>query len=314
VGLCHAAALLTKQTAWPLSATIFLICSFRGQWNKLFFFGLGAWIPPALVVGFFEWITHGMFLNHTFFWSVGTFDFSVFRQLFLGSWIKECGLLFLLALIVLKWGTRQTNIVLVLFCFQTVSLISLGRILSAENYYLEFFLITAVVIAEGLRVVSPKGQPLWLHTISTCVVLIVSISFALGMGFPSVPSPSDINSKQQAASIMTGRGPVLALDPDLVLMTGRNLWYQPSSFAFLYRLNKWDSLGLVKSIQNRELEWIEIYDLPQQPLLPPPIENAILKYYVPVLKRWGRVFMRPRPKDTKGNDNPQAPFPAPLLH
>jgi hypothetical protein len=122
-----------------------------------------------------------------------------------------------------------------------------------------------------------------------------------------------VSAKQQAAYIMTGRGPVLALDPDLVLMTGRTLWYQPSSFAFQYRLKKWDPAILVKSIQHGALEWIEVYDLHYQPLLPSPIEEAIHRYYVPVFKGWGRVFLRPI-AIAKESDKPLAPFPPTQRH
>lgn len=247
VGLFHAAALLVKQTAWPLGVAAMIVLVHRRRWKELFLFCMGAFIPPLLVVSYLEKSTQGMFLNHTLFGAAGAFDYDVFRQLFLGSWVRECGLLFLLTIVVLRWGTKQLDIVKIIFWFQTASLASLGRVFGAENYYLEFFLISVVVIAEGSRLEPGAEKPQWFPFLSASGAVLISTSFAFGMGYPFIPSPSDVSAKQQAAYIMTGRGPVLALDPDLVLMTGRTLWYQPSSFAFQYRLKKWDPAILVKS-------------------------------------------------------------------
>jgi len=307
-GFLHAIALMTKQTAWPLGLILVGVFFWERRWKDLLAFALGAYVPTAIVFGAFQLLTQGHFFRHTVIGAVGVFDPTLFKSLFCTRWALECGALFLMALGVLRWGHRQSRVVLFLFVFHALNLVSMGRVYAAENYYLEFFLLATVLVAEGLGRGSGASGPV--GRIVPLGILAVSLSLFSMSGPPTVPTPGEIEAKRQAASLLKGEGPVLCIDADLALMTGRRIWYHPCNYAFFYQTGQWDPARLTRSLDRGEVEWVEIYDVDSHPYQYPPLMTAIRENYTPVYKAWGRVFLRPKTSQAKRGDKRGSALPA----
>lgn len=303
-GLLHAAALWTKQTAWGWGAAVVLASIPAKRWRLLAAFMLGAYVPSAVALAGMQAATHGMFLQHTFVWPVGVFDLHVLFHQLSGNWLRECAPLLLLGAVGLRWGGKVSRALALWFGLQCLGTIALGRLQSAENYYLEAMLAGWVVSAETLA--APRSR---VSFPAAGWVLVAAVSLA-PLAQPPVPSAGEREAKLQAAAWLTGHGPCLAVDADLVVLSGRPLWYQPSTFWLLHQSGRWDPSGLQERLRRHEVEWVEWYDLPSQTLLPPEVEGTIRGEYVPVYRGWGRVFLRPRGLEAKRGDKPASALPA----
>jgi len=310
-GLLYAAALLTKQTAWPLGVVLFLVSAHQHRWKRCTVFLLASGITVLGSFFVLQKITHGLFAYHTLFGCRGVLDLQNLWLIIKGSWLRECGPLFILALVAFQWARPQNRILQTLLLIQTVNLLTMGRAQSAENYYLEFYLLLVLWVGEcfGKSDVDLNFKT-WL---TAGLVLWVSTSLLL-LPRPRVPQPQEIEAKKQAASVLTGQGPALLLDTDLALMSGRHVWYQPFPFMLLYQMGIWNAETLVRELNQGQVEWVETYSTHNRERFPPPVLKAIEENYQPVLQAWGRVFWRPKRTQAKGNDKPLAPFPPTQRH
>jgi hypothetical protein len=290
-GLLHAAALLTKQTSLLLGAAVVFSCILRRRWKYLGAFALGAYGPAALATGVLVWGTHGMYWKHTVVYSQSLFDAHRLIRFLAGPWLMECGALAFLAAAARIAGKRPPIVVAVNAAFQTLFLTSFGRVGSAENYILEFTLAASLFFCEGWG----RDAPFRAAWITAVPLALTSLLWAV-QPVLRVPTADEIAMKRDAASRLEGKGPVLLQDPDLALMTGREVWYHPSSFGILYSMGVWDAASLVRELGQKRVEWVELYDGPEQDRIPPPVLDAIEASYEPAYRLYSRVWLKPKTK------------------
>ncbi|GEM_PF-1397848 len=306
-GLLHAAAILTKQTTFVLGLAVLATGFLRRRWKPTFTFMAASWGTAVLILGLLDLWTGGLFHLHVIVWARGFMIPGRFASFITGSWWRECSLPTAMALMAFLLGRKPNPTVLAYGLGSALGLASLGRVGSAENYYLEFLLAMFLWIGEGWGV--PEARtPTWKGWVSALGVLALTVSF-LSMPAPTVPSPEERAQKTEAASwLRKDPGQVLLLDTDLALLSGHEVWYQPSTFGALYGMGSWNGSDLQDDLSQRIFRWVEIYDLPVQDRLPPPILESIRKYYRVEFRRFGRIWLKPRLIPAKRPDKPRDSF------
>jgi hypothetical protein len=178
--------------------------------------------------------------------------------------------------------------------------LGLGRQGAAENYYLEFILFGLFLMGEGWtaaweRPLKPRalGVPL----LFACLPVAGLASFNLcGKPWPSPPSLEERGMKEDVERLYAGPGEHLALDMDLPLLAGKRIWIQPLEYTWMVEKGFWDERPLLDAIRTKKFLTIELYDIPEQYLLPPGTVREIQKDYHIFLRDYGRVWLAPDPQ------------------
>ena len=290
-GLLHALALLTKQTTLLLGVAVLAAGIVRKRPKTTGAFLLAAWGTAGLAAGLLVLGTHGLFWDHTVVWARSYFEWTRLAEFLVQSWAPECGALAILGVLALWKGTTVPLILRILLTLETLSLFSLGRVGSAENYYMEFLLVLVLVLGEALSRPDPNSG----KSIRWVIVGLLAVTlFQWGLQKPRVPGNTEINQKHQAAALLEGHGPVLLIDSDLALMSGREVWYHPSTFQVLFAMRAWDASTLVREIKEHRLDWAEVYDEPDQGRIPTPVIQALAEDYRIVSRSYGRLWLKPK--------------------
>jgi hypothetical protein len=292
-GLLNAAAILMKPTALTLTLAVALWASGKRRPKDLLLFLLGSLGPVLVFLVVVQWQTGGMYWIQTIRWAALGFSMGRFWYFILHGFLKEAGWLFVLVLL-----TAVTRKLPMLLKFQLVlSLLSLWTLCrdgSAENYYMEFILYGLFSVGEGWTKKEEKSDKhLWLPYLVGLLVLTGTILLSLSPG-PSVPSVDEIKMKESVSSIYQKGLYHLALDNDLVVMAGKPIWYQASGIISILQAGAWDPAPLLSDIQNHKFTTIEFYDLPHQYLYAPMVEQTVLRNYRVGWKAYGRVWYIPK--------------------
>ena len=292
-GLLNAAALLMKPTALTLTLAMVFWAGWKRRPKDLIWFLLGALGPVSVFFAIAQWQTDGMYWIHTIRWAALGFSPERLFHFILHGFLKEVGWLF--ALVLLTVASKKIHPLLkfqLLFSF--LSLWTLCRDGSAENYYMEFILYGLFAVGEGWAKTEKKSdQHGWLTYAGGLLILIGAVLLSLTTG-PSVPSNDEIKMKESAASIYEKGQYHMALDNDLLVMANKPIWYQPSGIISIVQAGAWDPAPLIRDIQVRKFATIEFYDLPLQILYPPIVEQAVLQNYRIGWKAYGRVWYVPK--------------------
>jgi hypothetical protein len=94
--------------------------------------------------------------------------------------------------------------------------------------------------------------------------------------------------KAQILPLYEREGECLSLDLDLPLTAGKKIWIQPVEYTALVSKGIWSPEPLVRDIHAGKFSLIELYDIPQQYLLPPAVVDEIERSY----RLWGKAFGR----------------------
>ena len=292
-GLLNATALLMKPTALTVTLAMVFWLLWKRRPKDLILFLLGALGPVTIFFAVAQWQTGGMYWIDTIRWAALGFSPERLFYFMLHGFLKEAGWLFVLVLLTAAFKKIHPLLKFQLL-FSFLSLWTLCRDGSAENYYMEFILYGLFAVGEGLARNEKKGEnPFWLPYAGGLLVLTGTIVLSLAHG-PSVPSNDEIKMKESVSSIYQKGQYHLALDNDLMVMADKPIWYQPSGIISILQAGAWDPAPLLRDIQNHKFTTIEFYDLPHQYLYAPLVEQAILQNYRIGWKAYGRVWYVPK--------------------
>jgi hypothetical protein len=207
-----------------------------------------------------------------------------------GPFLPEGG--WLLIGVILTLAFRK--IPMLLACQAVISIFaisSLARESAAENYYMEFLIYGLLTMGEGFFNSAPRFS--WGRSLPAPAILLLGLALLAIQPLPRIPLREEMADKASVLSIYKGPGEDLAIDEDLPYMAGKRVWYQASGIMPLVENGLWNDAPLVKDVENRKFATIEMYDLPNQYLIPENVAEAVLKNYKPVLKKFGRVWYLP---------------------
>jgi hypothetical protein len=213
------------------------------------------------------------------------------------SFLPECG--WLLGAVLLTWWFRKTSPLSK--CQAALSLLwvlGLGRETGAENYYLEFILYGIYFLGEGWLSREQTGYGKGSGRIKNPEILLMALLTAglASFGFrewPHAPPAGEMSMKGEMLEIYRLPGEHLALDLDLPLMAGKRLWIQPAEYCALVNKGFWSEEPLLGDICSKKFSTIELYDIPQQYLLPPRVVEEIKKNYYVAERKYGRLWLEP---------------------
>ena len=289
-GFLNAAALLLKPSACTLTLAVFLIVVLKRKWKEGFAFLSVALIPVLLVTAYWQWKTNGLYLIHTYKWAAQDFNFSVLWGFLSGSFLKEGGWL-VLGVVVTLFKRPLPLLLKLQLLFSALWLLGLSRNGSAENYYMEFFMVGILVLGEGWFVHNER-YPVKSEMPLLCLAL-AGLYLGLQPG-PGSPSYSQMAAEARGLTFFADPGEYLTLDTDLPYQAGRRIWYQHSGLLPLINRGLWDPAPLIRDITDKKFLKIEMYDLPSQFLWPESVTNAVERNYKMFAVDSGRRWYLPR--------------------
>jgi len=303
-GLLNASAILMKPTAISLTLAVLLTGLLYRKWRALLIFLASLMVPYLAVTLYEQWNTGGYYLLCTFRWMARGFHWEYLWAFLKGPFLPEGG--WLLAGVLAVLALRKIPVLLA--CQVVISIFamsSLARESAAENYYMEFLIYGLLTIGEGFFIAAPRlirGR-----SFPAPVLMTLGLALLAVQPLPRLPSQEEMADKAAVLTIYQEPGDHLAIDADLPYMAGKRVWYQSSGVMPLVHNGLWDAEPLVEDVENRRFSTIEMYDLPDQYLLPENVVAAVLKYYQPAVKKFGRVWYVPLQGIAKGKETPQNP-------
>jgi hypothetical protein len=289
-GLLNSAALMMKSSACTLTLALLLTAVRKREWKKAALFLSAVLFPYLLFTAYWQWRTQGaysLFLQ----WQAADLHWSGAWSFLSTSFAKECGWLVL----ALGWTALSGRLPMLLGSQVLLSgvwfLVAACQSTSAENH-MEFFLFAIFALGEGWG--SWKGRERKRREWPLLALMMVGLVLYGSTPAPGSPSREEMNAKAQALLFYQRDGDYLALDTDLPYLAGRRIWYQYSGLMPFYRQGTWDPAPLVRDIRSRRFLSVEVYDLPEQTLLPEPVMVAVREDYRVGARAFGRVWYVPR--------------------
>lgn len=298
-GFLEALAILVKQTSMGLLVVFALYGVGEKRWKPVLLFALSCLLPVGVVFGIEQWQSGGFFLKNIFLWldtgtSIGNLTYYFFHFFTL-----EGGVLLVLVIFLVR--TRELNNLLrwQVF-FSALMLLDLARAMSAENYFMEFLLYGIFLVGEGLASARKEGLRIqwlpksWPPALIPFCLLVLVFAGDSRIAWPGLPSEQEIDMKWNAATVIyRNPGEHLALDLDLPVMAGKRLWVQPAEYTAMVKRGYWSAEPLIRDIREKKFATIELYDLPQQYLLPEAVVAEVKNNYHVKIREFGRLWYVP---------------------
>lgn len=295
-GILGAVGLLLKQSAVTLPLAYGMTCLLEKRLRPLALFAVCALLPVAVLFLALEVSSHGWF----FFWNFRSlplaYHWAGFVHYLKTALLPEAG--WLVLALAGTWVLRELPLFLKCqLVFSSLLLLGLGREGAAENYLLEFWLYSLFALGEGWALapaVRTKGTaPAWTRWAMVCLLLLGS-ALLLRRPLPRIPGQAEMDMKASALSLYRMPGEHLALDLDLPLMAGKKVWLMPMEYRAMVERRGLDMTPLLRDIEQGKFATIEVYDLPEQYLVPAALTRAVEQHYKVGLKAFGRVWYVPR--------------------
>jgi hypothetical protein len=316
-GVLLVAAIYTRQSyalAAPLAATLWLWSHDRRR--ALGLVGLIAGLSLVLFLGLNLWTGGGFFFNIV---TANINPFEVSRMLGRLAEAGFTGLIllgFALALILLGRNRAGWSLVSAYALGALLSSLTVGKIGSNVNYFLE--LSAALSLAAGMGLAWSQGSG-WRYGLALLLLvgqtgLFMHRTLNVFVDERLTPRRQDHSAIFNLAQLVAdSEGPLLA-DEYLGLLTlqGRSLYAQPFEISQLARAGRWDQTDLLTAINEQRFPLILIHHFPFSQLhkerWTPQMLAAIEQRYRPVRVQAGSVVYLPQP-DLPGSQVPEAATP-----
>jgi hypothetical protein len=276
--LCFVAAVYTKQTALPAPAALFAMMLWLRP--KLAWRGIAACVVLGLaVLTVLAWATDGGFIRHIFLYNInrilwprlGLINMVVAMQAPL-FWTAVAAALFHVRDLRQRWGNNGWRMIAedradvallgVLFYFVTTSLmlITVAKVGSYLNYFVEWLLVVTVVAATALypaaRALFPVKDDAPPSGRAVIVAIAVPMMFALQPLIIERPvfaqywSPArGVAIEKLAGLVRAADKPVISDEMVMVLRSGKRVVWEPMIFVELASTGLWDERPFVAQIR-----------------------------------------------------------------
>lgn len=278
-GLLTAIAVGLKQNAVLLVLAYGITCFREKRPRDFALFGLGLLPPLFLFFGYWEIKTSGLFLKYTFSWTALGYDPELLFHYLRTSFALECAWLVVIGLLSF-WNSSQAPLLRTQWMVSSFWVLGLGRQGAAENYYLEFVLFTFFLMGEsflGKGSMAYKGEGrakrFW---VMGCLLGLVLMALR---PWPKPPAEVECQMKAKALGYYQDPGEVLGVDLDLSLMAGKRIWIQPLEYTRMVGNGSWSTEPLLRDIRAKKFSMVELYDIPEQYLLPGSVVEEIERNY-----------------------------------
>jgi hypothetical protein len=284
--LCFVAAIFTKQTSLPAPVAVFAVLVLlrpRTAWR-----GIGTGMASALLaLGYLCWHTNNGFLDHILFNNVNRMDYRRlldipviigFHSLYVG--VALIGILTHLAQrrhvyrVCTGWADcrkrlasstsdGQHAMLLGYLLFTTIMLATYAKSGATYNYFIEWLCVVTILAGLALRpaaehasgVAGIDGKPQPAPLILTALLPLV-IAFQATI-LPKTPQDEhnwnpamETQLDGLSQQIRASGKPVISDDMVLLIRSGKSVLWEPSIFAELASLGRWDDRPLIAKIEH----------------------------------------------------------------
>jgi len=288
--LFFVAAIFTKQTSVAAALATVPVLFLVNRWNtvRACLFGLAVAVACLAAM---TWATDGGFLRHIVQHNINRFDLRVvywnlrlplYEYGFLLAaiisivtfWWRQVGLRSRRARIPVAYGTlmdpgTRAMVIMPLYLFtSSLTLLTMGKSGATLNYFIEWMCTWCVLI--GLIITTEVGRT------GSAVFGGASIRFGASIPgflavlgllfqayFTSDPRTDRFRNQQQIAAlsqltekVRAASGPVLSEDMVLLVRVGKDVPWEPSIFAELGSLGRWDETLITDMINHRRFSFI----------------------------------------------------------
>ena len=279
--LCFILSIFTRQTyllAGPLAGFIWL---FKVNRKHAFLFLVTLTISSLLLFGMINALTQGGFYSNIVTANINEISLSrtvaMFKQLFIIWPVILIMVAVLLIHVFQKWNKSSRNLpdtieyheflVYGLTTFTTGALLTaltVGKVGSDVNYFLEIIAACSIWMAIGLSTIMNSINRRNLMILGLLLLQLVWVLIgAIPITGAAIESRWNMlpryNSLYQEINTATQKGIVLSDDfLDMVVLSGKPIYYQPFEYGQLYNAGLWDPTALVEQIEQKEFPLVVI--------------------------------------------------------
>jgi hypothetical protein len=269
------AAVFTKQTLLPSGVAVFLVAFWRRPAAAV----AAAAVAGAVGVATVAWlqaVTGGGFLHHLVADNISRFSaghaWSVLQveqidMPAIACMVVAAALLARSVVPLLGRGKEMTRIeaahllVLLHFLLCALMLVTIGKVGSNVNYFLEFLAAGGVVLGVVLvdrDAVASQGRFVFLGLIA---ILALTAGIVPLRQMPDVPDPADVAIDAMLIQrIAAATKPVASDNMGLLLRAGKTIPYEPSSMTELASVGRWDETPLLDMIRRHDFAFMITVD------------------------------------------------------
>ena len=295
-------AIFTRQSyllAAPITA---LVLIWRYDRRRAFIFSLilAIFIVAAFIL--LNWRTESGFYNNIVVANVNEFELSRIISQFLNfftTWpVMILTTLMILAYLISRWRKSPSELIALdrpnesefaiialpvyVICSALTSL-TIGKVGSDINYYLEFITASTLLIVFSLHIIHVRSKKIGnliavLLSLQLLWCLLIGLMIYLSNVFPHWEKIDQTNALFDQVKEASKSGQVLSDDYlDLVILSGQRIYYQPFEFGQLYKAGLWDARDFASEIENQQFPLILIGGdtIHKDCCWPPPLTEAI---------------------------------------
>lgn len=236
-------AVFTRQTLLPLPGALFLVSIYTGcrRWQKTFLY----WLTGSFLLFIvFQIFTGGEFFQHTVIgnrnilmlsnlrvWGRHLLRFSIF---FVLAWLVS-----IFVLIKQKNISKDWKLLLILFSvFSGVFVLTISKVGSAVNYFLEWYMAMIIVIALAAGLEKTRLRRAVIYLLMIC--FLGNLVYMRRYSWASSPQASDIMVYRQMQRMLAEYAyPVISYDGSILLMAGKEIVFQPFVLSQLGYQHLW---------------------------------------------------------------------------
>jgi hypothetical protein len=265
-GILCALSFLVKQTFFAALATGIVVSFLRQRKTGWIF------LTTALLTIFVSlataYLVNGRdIFTHLIFMNILPFDFQHFLSLFSGMAGKHPFLFGALALFMIS-DSKNRSVLWWYSFFVVCSLFFSAKIGAEENYFLEFISVSAVAMGMMARLLKDESKQVLLLCIAAQLILYLPLKPApvftrtygqeiTDIGASLTPGSTEWDIGEIiTAQVKAEEGPILSEDPGYLVMSGKQIVFQPYQYTQLAQVGKWNDSEIVDMVINKTFSLI----------------------------------------------------------
>lgn len=290
---CFILALLTRQTYIFAPAAVVLYHFLRHERRLALTVALGTFGGTALVYLALNVLTGGEFFRHIIAYNANEYEFR-FLFNFLRHNLIIHRFLLVLGIFYLCWtfGHRRVDLAALFALAALPSVLLSGKVGAASNYMLEHVislcLMTGLLVAEFRQITDEGSRALRVLFPLLLLFQLLGVWHLPHTRYTWAPSPlleDRENARDLAFRVRSTRGQVLAEDNGYLVLSGKEITYQPFVMTRLAAEGVWDPAPVLDAIRRQHYSLIVLtFNVNQDPLtdrFSPEMLEVIRAHYAP---------------------------------
>ena len=250
------ASIFTKQSfiVAPISAFIYLL--FRKERKLALKFGSYLLIPSLALFSFLNCITENQFFYHVLLYNANPFSLYLAISSYISFLWKHWGILLLSLYFLTTEKNDGKTLLKIYFFLSSLFAFTVGKVGSSVNYFLEVIAVSSMLSGFSVhRIMESENEQI--KKFLNLILILQMVSFAHApFVHPSEPSFHDLEANRIISEQIKGMNKLLSEDGGILVINGKEIYFQPFEFTQLAIQGMWDDENIVKEIRKRSFEAI----------------------------------------------------------